>query len=380
MSLLTGGRSSAPPFGHFASGRLGISVGSVSARLPAIRPPQRRSRERRSPGRTARPLMRVERRGFLATLMGGLLAAPLSASGQPSAKLPLVGSLTSGPNSQGPSVLAAPLAALAQVEGKTFVLEMRYAEGRVDRLPALAGELVRLNAAVIVTWGVEPLKAVRKATNRIPIVMVGSSDPVAMGLAASYARPGGNVTGVTFGGSQLAGKRLGLLRDALPGLSRVALLRHPATEPASVQQTESSAKALKLRLQVFSVKTPADLSGAFKAAVKGRADAMLVNESSMLTAQRAKLAELGIQNRLPVIGYLRVPAEAGLLMSYGVDLPHVTQRIATQVDRILKVARPGDLPFEEPTKFELVINLKTAKALGLRIPPSLLGRADEVIQ
>ena len=188
--------------------------------------------------------MRVERRGFLATLMGGLLAAPLSASGQPSAKLPLVGSLTSGPNSQGPSVLA----------------------------------------------------------------------------------------------------------------------------------------ALKLRLEMFAVKTPADLSGAFKAAVKGRADAMLVNESSMLTAQRAKLAELGIQNRLPVIGSLRVSAEAGLVMSYGVDLPHVTQRIATQVDRILKGARPGDLPFEEPTKFELVINLKTAKALGLTIPPSVLGRADEVIE
>jgi len=316
----------------------------------------------------------------MAVLAGGLLAAPLGASGQPSTKLPLVGSLSSGPNTQGPSILAGPLAALGQVEGKTFVLEMRYAEGRVDRLPVLAGELVRLNAAVIVTWGVEPLEAVRKATNRIPIVMVGSSDPVAMGLAASYANPGGNVTGVTFGGSQLAGKRLGLLRDALPGLSRVALLRHPATEPASVQQTESSARALKLRLQVFSVKTPADLSGAFKAAVKGRADAMLVNETSMLTAQRAKLAELGIQNRLPVIGSLRQSAEAGLLMSYGVDLPHVTQRIVTQVDRILKGARPGDLPFEEPTKFELVINLKTAKALGLTIPQSILLQADQVIE
>jgi len=266
------------------------------------------------------------------------------------------------------------------VEGKTFVLETRYAEGRVDRLPALAGELVRLNPAVIVTWGVEPLEAVLKATNRIPVVMVGSNDPVAMGWAASYARPGGNVTGVTFGGSELAGKRLGLLRETLPGLSRVALLRDPATLPATVQQAESSARALKLRLEIFAVKTPADLSGAFKAAVKGRADAMLVIESSMLTAQRARLAELGIQNRLPVIGSLRLSAEAGLLMSYGVDLPHVAQRIATQVDRILKGARPGDLPFEEPTKFELVINLKTAKALGLTIPPSVLAQADEVIQ
>jgi putative ABC transport system substrate-binding protein len=322
----------------------------------------------------------MDRRAFLGTLAGGLLAAPLAAGAQSSTKPPVVGSLSSGPNSQGPSILAGPLAALGQVEGKTFVLEMRYAEGRVDRLPALAGELVRLNAAVIVTWGVEPLEAVRKVTNQIPIVMVGSSDPVGMGLAASYARPGGNVTGVTFGGSELAGKRLALLREALPGLSRVALLRDPGTLPASVQQTESSARALKLRLEVFAVKTPADLAGAFKAAVKSRADAMLVNESSMLTAQRAKLAELGIQNRLPVIGSLRQSTEAGLLMSYGVDLPHVTQRIATQVDRILKGVRPGDLPFEEPTKFELVVNLKTAKALGRTIPPSVLQRADQVIE
>src|SRR5215471_17528561 len=262
--------------------------------------------------------MRVERRGFLATLAGGLLAVASGASGQPSTKLPLVGSLSSA-NPQGPSILTEPLTALGQVEGKTFVLETRYAEGRVDRLPELAGELVRLNAAVIVTWGVEPLEAVRKATNRIPIVMVGSSEPVAMGLAASYARPGGNVTGVTFGDSQLAGKRLGLLREALPGLSRVALLRDPAALPATVQQTESSARALKLRLEVFAVKSPADLSGAFKADVKGRTGAMLVNENSMLTAQRTKLAELGIQNRLPVIGSLRLSAEAGLLMSYGVD-------------------------------------------------------------
>jgi putative tryptophan/tyrosine transport system substrate-binding protein len=150
----------------------------------------------------------MDRRAFIGTLTG-LLAAPLAAGPQPSTKLPLVGSLSSGPNSQGPSILAGPLAALGQVEGKTFVLEMRYAEGRVDRLPALAGELVRLNAAVIVTWGVEPFEAVRTVTSRIPIVMVGSSDPVGAGLAASYAKPGGNVTGVTFGGSELAGKRLG---------------------------------------------------------------------------------------------------------------------------------------------------------------------------
>src|SRR5262245_18508536 len=171
--------------------------------------PQARAAQDRSPS----PF--PDRRGILLGL-AGLLAAPGRASGQPSTKVPLVGSLSSGsPNPQSLSTLTGPLATLGQVEGKTFVVEMRYAEGRVDRLPALAGDLVRLNAAVIVTWGVEPLEAVRKATNRIPIVMVGSSDPVAMGLAASYARPGGNVTGVTFGSSELAGKRLGLLREAL---------------------------------------------------------------------------------------------------------------------------------------------------------------------
>jgi ABC-type uncharacterized transport system, periplasmic component len=323
----------------------------------------------------------MERRTFLAIASVTLLAAPLAAEAQQAPKVPRVGSLTTGPRTAASeSVLGDPLAALGYVEGKTIIVERRYAEGRVDRLSALAGELVQLNADVIVAWGVEPLGAVRKATSRIPIVMVGGTDPVADGWAKSLSKPGGQITGVSFGGPELSGKRLELLREALPGLSRVVLLRDPSSWPASVRQTESAARALNLHLDVLAVKGAADLDGAFKTAVKRRAGAMQLNESSMLTAQRAKIAELTIRNRVPVIGSLKTSAEAGLLMSYGVGLPHVAQRVAALVDKILQGARPGDLPFEAPTQFELVINRKTAKALGLTIPPSLLARADQVIE
>jgi ABC-type uncharacterized transport system substrate-binding protein len=323
----------------------------------------------------------MDRRRFIGTVTGGLVAAPLAAEAQQAPKVPRVGSLSTGPETAASaSVLGKPLAALGYVEGKTIIVERRYAEGRVDRLPALARELVQLSADVIIAWGVEPMEAVRNATSHIPIVLAGGTDPVTMGLAASLSRPGGQVTGVSFGGPELAGKRLELLREALPGLSRVALLRDPATLPATVRQTESAARALNLHLDIFTLKTAADLERAFKSAVKGRAGAMQVNESSMLTAQRAKIAELAIRSRVPVIGSRKESAEAGLLMSYGVSLPHVTQRIAVLVDKILKGASPGDLPFENPTQFELVINLKTAKALGLTIPASLLQRADQVIE
>jgi len=306
-------------------------------------------------------------------------AAPLTASGQPPARVPHVGSLSTGMNT-GTSVLSGPLAALGYVEGKTIILQLRYAEGQVDRLPALAAELVQLNVDVIVAWGSEPLEALRKATSRIPIVMVGRGDPVATGLAASLARPGGNITGVTIGGPELAGKRLELLREALPRLSRVAVLRDPTAEAAIAQETESAARALNLRLLVFTVRAPADFDGAFQAAVRARAEAVHINETSMLTAHRAKLAELAVRNRLPAVGSLKGSAEAGFLMSYGPELSDWFRRAATFVDKILRGAKPADLPFEQPTKLELVINLKTAKALGLRLPQALLLRADQVLE
>jgi ABC-type uncharacterized transport system substrate-binding protein len=320
-----------------------------------------------------RAIPAVDRRAFFGVALA-ILGVPGAVSSQPGARLPRLGSLTTGV--KGPFALAAPLAALGYIDGQTIILETRFAEGRVDRLPALAAELVQLNSDVIVAWGVEPVEAVRKATARIPIVMVGSSDPVGMGLAASLARPGGNVTGVSFGGPELAGKRLELVREVLPGLSRVALMRDPSTLAAAVQATESAARALNLRLDVVAVKTPGDFDRAFTAAVKARDGAMLLNESSMLTAHRAKLAGLSIKHRLPVIGSLKVSTQAGFLMSYGVDLSHVIQRVASLVDKILKGAKPDDLPFEQPTKFELAINKKTAKALGITVPTSLLERAE----
>ena len=290
-----------------------------------------------------------------------------------------MGSLSTG-MSDGTYALLEPLAALGYIQGKTIILEFRNAGGRVDRLPALAAELVQLNLDVIVAWGVEPLEAVRKATNRIPIVMVARGDPVATGLVASLAKPGGNITGVTVAGPEIAGKRLELLKEALPGLSRVAVLRDPAHEPAYLHETESAARALNLRLLVLTVRAAADLDGAFKVAVKQRAQAMLINETSMLTANRAKLAELAVRNRLPAIGSWKSSPVAGLLMSYGPEQSDLFRRAATYVDKILKGAKPADLPIEQPSKFELVINLKTAKALGLTVPPTLLAQADEVIE
>jgi putative tryptophan/tyrosine transport system substrate-binding protein len=321
----------------------------------------------------------LERRAFLCGSVA-MLAAPLTTSGQPAVRVPRVGSLYTAvsPGTSNPFLDA--LQALGYIEGKTFIHEVRYAEGRVDRLPALAAELVQLNVDVIVAWGVEPLEAVRKVTNRIPIVMVARGDPVATGLVASLARPGGNITGVTVAGPEVAGKRLELLKEALPGLSRVAVLRDPTHEPGYLQETESAARALNLRLLVLTVRAAADFDGAFKLAVKQRAQAMLINETSMLSAHKAQLAELTIRNRLPALGSWKSSAEAGFLMSYGPQTSDLFGRPATYVDRILKGAKAADLPVEQPRTFEMVINLKTAKALGLTIPPSLLARADQVIE
>lgn len=203
---------------------------------------------------------------------------------------------------------------------------------------------------------------------------------MASGLATSFARPGGNITGVTLGGPELAGKRLELLREALPRLSRVAVLRDPNADPAIVPEIESAVRALNLQPLVFTVRAPADFDGAFRAAVRARAEAVHINETSMLTAHRAKLAELAVRNRLPTVGSWKVSAEAGLLMSYGPEPSDLFRRVATFVDKILRGAKPADLPFEQPTKYELVINRKTAKALGLGIPQPLLLRADQIIE
>jgi putative ABC transport system substrate-binding protein len=306
------------------------------------------------------------------------IAGPPTISGQPAARVPQVGSLSTG--KPGTSSLQGDLAALGYVEGKTIILQLRYADGRVDRLPALAAELVELKVDVIVAWGLEPLEAVRNTSSKIPIVMVAGANPVATGVATSLARPGGNITGVIAGQQELAGKRLELLRGALPRVSRVAILRDPNADPAMVLETESAARALNLEPLVFTVRAPADFDGAFRAAVKARAEAVQINETSMFTAHRTKLAELAIKNRLPAVGSWRWSAEAGFLMSYGPEPADLFRRAATLVDKILRGAKPADLPIEQPSKFELVINLKTAKTLRLTIPASVRARADQVIE
>ena len=235
---------------------------------------------------------------------------------------------------------------------------------------------------VIVAWGTTPALAARKATGTIPIVTTTGSDPVEMGLATSLARPGGNVTGLTSSGRELVGKRIELLKETLPGLSRIAVLWNPEsrTQPLSLRDAEAAAKSLGLQVRPAEVRGPEDLEKAFASIAHQRPEALVLAPSNMFRAHRARIVELAARHRLPATFSDKGFVEAGGLMSYGSDEKAIFRQLANYVDRILKGAKPGDLPIEQPTKFELVINLKTAKALGLTIPPSLLVRADEVIQ
>src|SRR5262245_38956294 len=271
---------------------------------------------------------------------------------------------------------------LGYVEGKNIVIEWRSADGKPERLPALAAELVRLKVVVIVTSGGAPTRRAKEATSTIPIVMTNDPDPVGDGFVASLARPGGNITGLSSFAPELSGKRLEILREVVPKLSRVAVLGSSgATGYAqTLRETEPAAKAFKMQLQFLDVKQAEDVETAFRAASKGRAQGVLTLNSAILGSQRAQIAELAVKNRLPVMYHQTDFVEAGGLMSYGVNIPDLNRRAATYVDKILKGATPGDIPVEQATKFELVINLKTAKALKLTIPQSLLLRADQVIE
>jgi putative ABC transport system substrate-binding protein len=292
---------------------------------------------------------------LMVTLVLGLLAAPPTARAQqqPAGKVPRIGFLVM--TGTGAS-LREGLRALGYVEGKTIIVEVRSAQGQADRISALAAELVQLNVDVLVVGGPEPLEAARKATSRIPIVMISQADPVAAGLVTSLARPGGNITGLTAGVPELAGKRLELLRDAVPGLSRVAVLRDPIAESGTLRETESAARALGLRVQVLTVRAPADFEGAFQAAVRDRAEAVHVAGGAMLFAHGAQLADLAARSRLPLVGTFRQSAQAGYLITYGPDMSDLFRRTATYVDKILRGANAGDLPVEQPTRLELVVN------------------------
>ena len=271
---------------------------------------------------------------------------------------------------------------LGYVEGKNIVTEYRYAEGKRDRLPALAAELVRLKVDVIVTAGASATRAAKKATSTIPIVMAQDSDPVGKGVVASLARPGGNITGLSTLAPEISGKQLELLKEILPKLSRVAVLG-TSTRPGNAQalrEVKLAAGAFKVELRYLDVLDPKKIETAFGAARKERADAVLVLAGRILTSHRTQMVELAVKSRLLAIYPFPVYVEAGGLMSYGVRRSDLFRRAATYVDKILKGANPAELPVEQPTKFELVINLKTAKALGITIPPTLLLQATKVIK
>jgi len=328
------------------------------------------------------------RRAFLGTLAGGFLATPLTASAQPAGKVYRMGYLSTG---SGSATYRRPLEALRQglrelgwVEGQNIVIEYRYAEGRIDRLPGLAEELVRLKVDIIVASPTPSALAARDASRTIPIVGLSLTEPVALGLVASLARPGGNVTGVTYSvDTDIFGKQLELLKEAVPKVRRVAVLSNPTGSPAyplTMSNVKAAARSLGLQLQLHEAREPGEIDGAFVAMAKERAVALLVFGDPMFFVHRGRLANLALKNRLPSMSTQWQWVEAGGLMSYGPSLPDQWRRAATYVDKILKGAKPADLPVEQPTRFELVINLKTAKALGLTIPQSLLLRADEVIQ
>jgi putative ABC transport system substrate-binding protein len=317
--------------------------------------------------------------------MLAVVAPPLVAEAQSPAKVSRIGLLggTSPEISPYWAGFFQRLRELGYVDGQNIAFEGRWYGDNLERLPALAAELVRLPVDVIVAGAAPAPEAAKGATSAIPIVMAGTHpDPVRNGLVASFARPGGNVTGVALGAAELRGKQLQLLKEAVPGLSRVALLADP-TNPLHADELKSlevAARALKVRLHVAEARAPSEFPKAFAAATKQRAGALMVLGGSMLFTHRARLAELAIQNRLPAMLTAKDSVEAGALMAYGADVRAGFRRAADYVDRILKGAKPSDLPVELPTKFELVVNLKTAKALGLTIPPSVLARADETIQ
>jgi putative tryptophan/tyrosine transport system substrate-binding protein len=274
---------------------------------------------------------------------------------------------------------------LGYVDGRSVVIEYRDAEGKYDRLPARAAELVALKVDVIVAADTPAALAAKQATRTLPIVFIGAGDPVTIGLVTSLARPGGNVTGLSLLAPELVGKRLELLKQAVPGVGRVAALWQPGfvgerTEKDMLKEVEVAARALGVRLQFVEARGPADFDRAFADMTRARADALTVLGSAMFANERRRVVDLAAKNRLPGVYGFREYVDAGGLMAYGPNVADLFQRAATYADKILKGAKPGDLPVEQPTKFELVLNLKTAKALGLTIPQSVLVRADQVIE
>ena len=320
---------------------------------------------------------------LILALILAVVAAPLAAEGQQVGKVYRIGylSIASGPSPR-TEALRQGLRELGYIEGKNITIEYRFAQEKADRLRGLATELVNLKVDLIVTGGPTATRAAQQATRTLPVVMAWGGDPVEARFVASLAQPGSNITGLTSMATGLGSKRLGLLKEAVPHISRVAVLWNPSHSEASAsfRETEGATRALGLSLESIEVRSAADLEGAFRRAVTRHADALTVLLDPVTLLNEAKVAELAARSRIPSIFYERRFATAGGLMAYGPLDEDLHRRAAGYVDKILKGAKPADLPVEQPTKFELVINLKTAKALGLTIPPSLLQRADEIIR
>jgi putative ABC transport system substrate-binding protein len=327
----------------------------------------------------------MKRREFVTLLGVAALAPPLTARAQQPINKVSVGFLSVNARDAMKARTEAfqqGLSELGYFERQNVVVEYRFAEGKPDRLHALAGELVRLKVSVIVTEGTTATRYAKEVTSSIPIVMAQDPDPVGTGFVASLARPGGNITGLSNLRTDLGGKRLEILKDILPGLSHVAVIG-TSTTPGNAQSlvdVERAAGALALRLQVLEISGPQDIETAFQAATNEHADAILVLASPYLLSNRARVADVAVKGRVPTMYYASDYVKDGGLMSYGVNTIDLFRRAASYVDKIVKGAKPGDLPVEQPTRFEFVINLRSARAIGLTIPPAVLVRADEVIE
>jgi putative ABC transport system substrate-binding protein len=323
----------------------------------------------------------MERRAFI---VGGcaLLASPIAVEAQQAGKVPRIGFLLPGAQATSSRFVDAFRQGLGgYVEGRTILIDYRWAEGKAERLPELAGELVRLKVDVMVTPGQQATLAAKLVTATIPIVMVGVADPVGTGIVGSLARPGANVTGLSTQVEEYAAKWLELLKAVIPDLDRVAVLADPTNPSYDVywRGLRPAARILGVQLHALDAREPGDLPGAFAEAARQRVGALVVPLQPFTTRAQSQIVELAAKSRLPAIYTLKEAVEIGGLMNYGASLPDMYRKAAIYVDKILKGAKPGDLPVEQPTKFELVINLKTAKVLGITIPQSLLLRADEVI-
>jgi ABC-type uncharacterized transport system substrate-binding protein len=327
----------------------------------------------------------MDRRAFITFVGGSILAAPLAAEAQSAEKMYRIGYLgNASALAQAKRVesLRDALRDLGYVEGRNIVIEFRWAEGRHERLPDLAAELVRLKVDVLVTAGTPGALAAKQATTTIPIVMVGIGDAVATGVVASLARPGGNITGSTDSVPELMAKLLELLKEIMPRTRRVAVLTNPDNPQAwspTFKAMESTARSLKIGLEKFEARGPSEFESTFSRIAKSRVDAVVVPSNVLFNYNVAALADLAAKKRLPSAG-VKAFAEAGGLIGYGLNFSEMDRRAAYFVDRILNGVKPADLPVQQPTKFDLILNFKTAKALGLTIPQSLLVRADEIIQ